>query len=144
MLSGVIEHGSSKLSASNLFVRVLIIVLFCSGLLMVGRRLLRLPYRHTGALVNSRNIEGRSYWDDYNVLVVDKFAIPDWTLMPVSFGLPVLWVSTYPGRRRRERLSSGLCLKCGYDLRATPHRCPECGTTVVPLGKNRPGQNFRE
>ena len=61
------------------------------------------------------------YTLDYAVV-----AVPYWVLLLATGVAPALWLR---GRlRRRGRIIGGRCARCGYDLRATPGRCPECGT----------------
>ena len=50
-------------------------------------------------------------------------------IWPLTVALAAFWLSIgRPLRRRRKRKKLGLCLRCGYDLRASKGRCPECGT----------------
>jgi hypothetical protein len=56
------------------------------------------------------------------------FAVPFWFVAIIAALAPL-------GRlihlSRRVRNSANLCARCGYDLRATPDRCPECGSATA-------------
>jgi hypothetical protein len=55
--------------------------------------------------------------------------LPSWFLTILFGALPAATV--YRWARTRRRHGEGHCEVCGYDLRATADRCPECGTPLT-------------
>jgi hypothetical protein len=84
----------------------------------------------------------------YNGPVIWKTETDNAVAFPIAiptllFALPSLRL-LLRHRRRNRWLTQGRCGTCGYDIRATPARCPECGASQLKQdrgkhrGPNRP------
>ena len=58
-----------------------------------------------------------------------RILLPYWLIASLLTVLPIAWARMR--WRAHRRMRSGLCAGCGYDLRASPERCPECGTLTA-------------
>ena len=62
------------------------------------------------------------------VVSYSGIGIPLWAAAVLTGAAPAAWlVARHRKRRLRTRAALGLCAACGYDLRASKERCPECG-----------------
>ena len=80
-----------------------------------------------GTITVHRGFEGRWDVEAHWVLLVGLALPAGRALYARCERLGQFWKQRRYGR-------AGLCTRCGYDLRATPGRCPECGHQPSPVG----------
>ena len=84
-----------------------------------------LPRRSFWNRLGFHHYSGQGFVTSFSSESTDGIVVPAWLPAVILAIPPLVWVRRVVGDRRRS--GRGLCASCGYDLRATPERCPECG-----------------
>jgi hypothetical protein len=113
------------------------------GLLVVD--FLQHPYIYNPTLFGVGGIEAH---DGFDITELFVFAVnrpdgnryisiffPAWVLL-IPICSPI-WLSKLRNFQGARRIRCHRCAKCGYDIRATPLRCPECGTEISKTAFHR-------
>ena len=85
--------------------------------------------------------EAIAFWTGAAVLAVVFLGLRD-ALISLAARPQMPWPWQWRERRRYHRLRRGQCVECGYDLRASPERCPECGA-ATPSRERSAAAGFR-
>jgi len=95
-------------------------------------------FNEVGASPIDWNFAGRPVWRVLGVIAEStdtaygyrsrSLVVPFWMTALAASVLPLVWVRRMIRARRKAK--EGHCRRCGYDLRETPKRCPECGTVA--------------
>ena len=70
----------------------------------------------------------KDFWVVGSKAVVIPFYAP--TILGAMLGVPAL-LAAQRSALRAHRRRFGLCISCGYDLRESKERCPECGSPIL-------------
>jgi hypothetical protein len=80
---------------------------------------------------NNNSTRSKQTFGPGEILVGTEYSLTlrYYLLVALTALLPLLWISLR--LRQRMKVKAGRCLACGYDLRASKDRCPECGTPIA-------------